>query len=114
MVQRNLPPRGTLPRMSSYDEDEDEEGLPATGGAPVKWRFQFRLGTLLITIVPIAVLAAIFRNVLRDGADPAKNPRVMLFLALALAAPMLLLVAASLVPPFKRWLEKRRQRKHND
>lgn len=89
----------------SYDEEDQAPEAP-----PLKWRFQFRLTTLLAVMVPIAVLAAVFRNFVGTGIDPDKDPRVMLFLAAALAAPMLLLVAAGLAPKVKRWLHRRQHK----
>lgn len=64
--------------------------------------YQFSLRTLLGVITLLSLLAAALGGIIRSGADPQRNPRVMLYVVLALCSPLLALVAASLYRTLRR------------
>ena len=74
-------------------------------------RFQFRLRTLLVVTLLFAVLFMVMAGLLREGLNPEKNPKLLVFIVLAVAAPLAMMMLASFVRPLSELVEKLRRRR---
>jgi hypothetical protein len=74
-------------------------------------RFRFRLRTLLVATLLAALLLTIFRELMRSGLAGGTNARFLAMLMLALAAPMILMLAAGLIRPVTSLIRRLRRRK---
>ncbi len=74
-------------------------GEPPTASPPGRGRPQFTMRGLMATVVLLCVPFAVWGGLLREGARAGDSPRVLVYIVLAAAAPMLVLVLVSLVKP---------------
>ncbi len=76
-----------------------------------RWRPKFGLQTLMFAMVVCCMLAAVMGGLMRGGSDGASELRILVFVALAAAGPMLLMILLSLAGPIKAaWRQLVRRR----
>jgi hypothetical protein len=74
-------------------------------------RIQFGLRSLLVATLLFSVLFAVMGGLVREGLDPEKNPRLIVYVVLAVAAPMLVMIGASLLEPLMNLVQLLRRRR---
>ncbi|MEX2118630.1 MAG: hypothetical protein WD847_03395 [Pirellulales bacterium] len=91
-------------------------GSPPRGSGKSRggWRPQFGLFGLLATMALLSVPFAVWGGLLREGAKPEESPRLMFFVVMAIASPMLVMIAVSAVKPIRRWWRNRRQKEEEE
>ncbi|HVC94262.1 MAG TPA: hypothetical protein VND64_11260 [Pirellulales bacterium] len=85
-------------------------GQPPSASPPGRGRPQFTMRGMMATVVLLCVPFAIWGGLLREGARAADSTRVLVYIVLVMAAPMLVMVLVGLVKPaigFWRWLRGR-------
>jgi MFS-type transporter involved in bile tolerance (Atg22 family) len=93
---------------------DQETHIPASSSTRPDARrpwFQFRLRTLLALTFLMAVLSLVMAGLLHEGLDPQRNPRLLVFIVLAVAAPLAMMMLASLARPLSEFVEKLRRRR---
>ena len=88
--------------MSSTDEKPRPADEPELGPARGPW--QFSIASLLVTMALVSVLAAALGGLL----DPSQTtyPRGF-FVVMIVAAPLLVMIVASLLVAMRRWFDRR-------
>lgn len=103
--------RGRVPRTGSPFADLDATGsVSPAERVPRRWRFQFGIWALLAAMGLFSVLFAVWGELLRAGAGPDNSPRLILFVVLAVTAPLLVMIAVSLARPAGRLWRRFRRR----
>ncbi|HEV3003968.1 MAG TPA: hypothetical protein VGX78_05875 [Pirellulales bacterium] len=72
------------------------------GGRP-----QFSMRGMMAVVVLLCVPFAIWGGLLREGVHAEDSPRIVVYIVLSLAVPMLVLVLVSLAVDLWRWLRRR-------
>lgn len=72
-------------------------------------RLQFRLATLFLLMILVAVLAAALGGLLRMGAATPRAP-LEFFIAMMAGSPIAVMIAASLFWTGRHWLRRRARR----
>lgn len=93
--------------MTTEDDDEKQD-LAATKW----WQPRFHLGSLLIVVLAVCVLAAatgyLVRSYQHEGITSVLDSGSLVFILIILAAPMLLMIAVSIGRQIIVWLNRRR------
>lgn len=88
----------------------DSGGSPFSSRRPPRrWRLQFGLATLMVATMLFSFLAALLGGLLRERPGAKDNTRLVFFIIMAVAAPMLVTIAISLIKPAVRLVAHLRQ-----
>jgi hypothetical protein len=95
--------------IDARDDDADGGPAPPRSG---RWRPQFGLWALLGVMAILSPLFAVWGGLMREGASPDDNPRLVVFVLLVVATPLAVMIAVSLIKPAQRlWHRLRRHRR---
>ena len=72
-------------------------------------RWQYGIGTMLLIMIPFSILAGALAGMLNPESGSVQLPRAF-FVALAMIAPMGLMVALSAVLVLRKWLAEKKRR----
>lgn len=76
---------------------------------PNRRRWQYSIGTMLLIMIPFSVLAGALSGMIDPEKSGPQLPRAF-YVVLAIAAPMGLMVALSVILVLRKWLADRKRR----
>ena len=92
----------------SSSESESLTDMPNNHRPPSRHRWQYGIGTMLLIMIPLSVLASALSGMIDPEKSGSQLPRAF-YVVLAIIAPMGLMVALSAILVFRKWLAGRKQ-----
>ena len=99
----------------SLTEMSNDQRMPNNHGPLPRRRWQYGIGTMLLIMIPLSLLAGALSGMLNPENSSVRLPRAF-YVVLAIIAPMGLMVALSAILVLRKWLadKKRRASKSNE
>ena len=83
--------------------------MPNNQNPPSRRRWQYSIGTMLLIMIPLSILAGALSGMLNPENSGVRLPRAF-YVVLAIIAPMGMMVALSAILALRKWLAGRKRR----